>query len=191
MVTERIESLTRNHRTIRDPDKLTYFLKIGGLAVGGYERNPKLYRARPIPEGHEFKLMSEDVDHFEQLMMPAIERIPALETVGVRQWFNGIEAFTEDGSSSSARRPSFGISLSAPASMHSESPPPAAPATRLQLGFSTVSHRSICGAADIKRFRRLSRLGQPGGVRVRLRGNPTTSRSAGHTRRWRPAAPFG
>ena len=51
MVTERIEGLTRNHPTIRDPDKLTYFLEIGGLAVGGYERNPKPYRTRPIPEG--------------------------------------------------------------------------------------------------------------------------------------------
>ena len=97
MVTERIEGLTRNHPTIRDPDKLTYFLEIGGLAVGGYEHNPKPYRARPIPEGHEFRLMPEDVDHFEQLMIPAMERIPALETVGVRQWFNGIESFTEDG----------------------------------------------------------------------------------------------
>ena len=97
MVTERIEGLTRDHPTIRDPDKLTYFLEIGGLAVGGYERNPKPYRTRPIPEGHEFKLMPEDVDHFEQLMIPAMERIPALETVGVRQWFNGIESFTEDG----------------------------------------------------------------------------------------------
>ena len=97
MVTERIEGLTRDHPTIRDPDKLTYFLEIGGLAVGGYERNPKPYRTRPIPEGHEFKLMPEDVDRFEQLMIPAMERIPALETVGVRQWFNGIESFTEDG----------------------------------------------------------------------------------------------
>ncbi len=97
MVTERIEGLTRNHPTIRDPDKLTYFLEIGGLAVGGYERNPKPHCTRPIPEGHEFKIMPEDIDHFEQLMVPAVERIPALETVGVRQWFNGIEAFTEDG----------------------------------------------------------------------------------------------
>ena len=97
MVTERIEGLTRDHPTIRDPDKLTYFLEIGGLAVGGYERNPKPYRTRPIPDGHEFRLMPEDVDHFEQLMIPAMERIPALETVGVRQWFNGIESFTEDG----------------------------------------------------------------------------------------------
>ena len=97
MVTERIEGLTRDHPTIRDPDKLTYFLEIGGLAVGGYERNPKPYRTRPIPDGHEFKLMPEDLDHFEQLMIPAMERVPALETVGVRQWFNGIESFTEDG----------------------------------------------------------------------------------------------
>ena len=97
LLTERIEGLTRDHPTIRDPDKLTYFLEIGGLAVGGYERNPKPYRTRPIPEGHAFKLMPEDVDRFEQLMIPAMERIPALETVGVRQWFNGIESFTEDG----------------------------------------------------------------------------------------------
>ncbi|MCZ6720513.1 MAG: FAD-dependent oxidoreductase [Proteobacteria bacterium] len=97
IVTDRIEGLTPNTPAMRDPDKLTYFKEeIGGLITGGYEFNPIPYRESPIPEDHEFKLFPEEIEHFEQLMLPAIERIPALESVGVKQWFNGLEAFTED-----------------------------------------------------------------------------------------------
>lgn len=97
MVTERIEGLSPDVPAMRDPDNLTYFKEeVGGLIVGGYEFDPIPYRATPIPEDHEFKLMPEDVDHFEQIMLPAMKRVPALETVGVKQWFHGIEAFTED-----------------------------------------------------------------------------------------------
>lgn len=97
-VTERIDGLPRHIPTIRDPDFLTYFKEdVGGLQIGGYEFNPVAYDVPRIPEGHEFKLMEPDTDHFEPLLMNAMKLVPALGNVGVKAWFNGIEAFTEDG----------------------------------------------------------------------------------------------
>jgi len=97
-VTEKIEGLSKDTPTIRDPDHLTYFKEeVGGLAVGGYERQPIAYGEYPISEHHEFRLMPENTDHFQPLLEAATHRVPALERVGVKKWFNGIESFTEDG----------------------------------------------------------------------------------------------
>lgn len=97
-VTERIAGLARNTPTIRDTDRQTYFKEeVGGLAVGAYEFKPIPFLPDPIPQDHEFKLMPENIDHFEPMMVAACERFPDLETTGVKQWFNGVEAFTEDG----------------------------------------------------------------------------------------------
>ncbi|MFY8030344.1 MAG: FAD-dependent oxidoreductase, partial [Devosia sp.] len=44
-----------------------------------------------------FRLFDDDWDHFEQHLLQAMARIPALETTGVRQMINGPESFTPDG----------------------------------------------------------------------------------------------
>lgn len=98
LVTEKIDGLARNVPTLRDPDHLTYFKEeVGGLAYGGYELNPIPYVESPIPPDHEFKLMQENIEQFEPLLRGGVKRIPSLETVGIKTWFNGIESFTEDG----------------------------------------------------------------------------------------------
>ncbi len=98
VVTEPIEGLARGCPGVRDPDHLTYFKEeVGGLIFGGYEPNPLAYEASPIPPDHAFKLMPENIDQFEVLMRGALTRFPALETTGIKRWFNGIESFTEDG----------------------------------------------------------------------------------------------
>jgi glycine/D-amino acid oxidase-like deaminating enzyme len=43
------------------------------------------------------QLFDDDFDHFEQHMVEAIARVPALEKVGVKQMINGPESFTPDG----------------------------------------------------------------------------------------------
>jgi len=98
MVTEPIAGLRRYMPTIRDPDHLTYFKEdVGGLAVGGYELTPKAYPSSSIPGDLEFHLFQEDIDQFQPLMEGAVKRFPALTSAGVKQWFNGLESFTEDG----------------------------------------------------------------------------------------------
>ena len=49
------------------------------------------------PHDWEFRLFDDDFDHFEQHMMQAIARVPALEKTGVKKMINGPESFTPDG----------------------------------------------------------------------------------------------
>ncbi len=97
-MTEKIDGVPRHMPTIRDADYQTYFKEdVGGLQIGGYEFNPIPFDVPRIPDGHEFKLMEPNTEHFEPLLHNALELVPALSQVGVKTWFNGIEAFTEDG----------------------------------------------------------------------------------------------
>lgn len=98
LVTERIEGVTSNLPTLRDPDRLTYWKEeVGGLVMGGYEPNPKLWRDGTLPQGFHYTLLDNDVDHFTPLMELALGRVPALETAGIKQMINGPESFTPDG----------------------------------------------------------------------------------------------
>ena len=98
MVTERIEGVTSDLPTLRDPDRLTYWKEdVGGLVWGGYEPNPKPWAVQGIPEGFHFDLLTSDYDHYSQLMENAIARVPALAGAGVKQLINGPESFTPDG----------------------------------------------------------------------------------------------
>ena len=100
LITEPIDGITANLPTLRDPDRLCYFKEeVGGLAMGGYEHNPKPWiPAGGIPDDFHFQLLDEDWDQFEPLLIQASERVPALGKVGVRKMINGPEAFTPDGS---------------------------------------------------------------------------------------------
>ncbi len=98
IITEKIEGLAANAPTLRDPDRRTYFKEeVGGLVMGGYEPNPQSWMTGDVPNDWQFRLFDDDFDHFEQHMLQAIERIPALETAGVKQMINGPESFTPDG----------------------------------------------------------------------------------------------
>ncbi len=98
MVTEAIDGTSPDMPTLRDPDRLIYFKEeVGGLVMGGYEQNPIAWAEHGIPARFEFQLLDSDWDHFEPLMMQAIERVPALETAGIRTLTNGPESFTPDG----------------------------------------------------------------------------------------------
>lgn len=98
VITEKIDGLSSDAPTIRDPDRRTYFKEeVGGLSFGGYEPNPQGWTTGDVPVDFEFQLFDDDYDHFEQHMMQAIARVPALENVGVKQMINGPESFTPDG----------------------------------------------------------------------------------------------
>jgi len=99
IITEPFEGVSKGLPTLRDPDLLTYYKEeVGGITMGGYEPNPIPWGLAGIPEDFFFQLLEPNPDHFEQLMAPAIARIPALANVGVRKFINGPESFTPDGS---------------------------------------------------------------------------------------------
>jgi sarcosine dehydrogenase len=98
VITEKMDGLSSDAPTIRDPDRRTYFKEeVGGLSFGGYEPNPQGWTTGDVPGDFEFQLFDDDYDHFEQHMIQAMARVPALENVGVKQMINGPESFTPDG----------------------------------------------------------------------------------------------
>lgn len=97
MITEKFD-VPGDLPTLRDPDRLTYYKEeVGGLVLGGYEPNPLPWAENGIPEDFTFQLLQSDFDHFAQLAELAMPRVPALQSIGVRQLINGPESFTPDG----------------------------------------------------------------------------------------------
>ena len=98
MVTERIEGVSADLPTLRDPDRLTYYKEeVGGLVMGGYEPNPIPWAVEGIPKGFHYSLLNSNFEHFEQIMELALGRVPALQTAGIKTLLNGPESFTPDG----------------------------------------------------------------------------------------------
>jgi len=98
IVTEPIKGVSSDLPTLRDPDRLIYFKEeVGGLVMGGYEANPIAWASNGVPDNFQFQLLEDDWDHFEPLMEQALERVPALETAGIKTMTNGPESFTPDG----------------------------------------------------------------------------------------------
>jgi 4-methylaminobutanoate oxidase (formaldehyde-forming) len=98
LVTEPFSPALEPLPTLRDPDNLVYFrTEVGGLVMGGYERDPAPFGLDGIPAGFEAQLLTEDWDRFEELMQGAILRVPSIEQAEVKRFFNGPEAFTPDG----------------------------------------------------------------------------------------------
>jgi heterotetrameric sarcosine oxidase gamma subunit len=65
--------------------------------IGGFEPEAKPWVSpEKIPYPFEFQLLEEDWEHFEVLMNSALLRIPALETTGIKKFYNGPESFTPD-----------------------------------------------------------------------------------------------
>ncbi|MGD9279833.1 MAG: FAD-dependent oxidoreductase [Desulfobacterales bacterium] len=98
MVTDPIEGMPKDLPTIRDKDNLLYYKEeVGGLVMGGYERNGIPWAVDGVPNDFTSKLLNSDHDHFMQLSQPAMERTPCLQKAGVSKLINGPEAFTPDG----------------------------------------------------------------------------------------------
>jgi glycine cleavage system aminomethyltransferase T/glycine/D-amino acid oxidase-like deaminating enzyme len=98
VVTEQIDGADPDLPILRDPDGYTYFKEeVGGLVVGGFEPAAKPW-ADPdeLPYPFEFQLLDEDWEHFSILMESALIRVPALQEVGIKNFYNGPESFTPD-----------------------------------------------------------------------------------------------
>lgn len=84
--------------TMRDPDRLVYFREdVGGLLMGGYERDPALWGMQGIASDFNNQLLDPDWERFLPLTANATELVPALADAEVVQLINGPEAFTPDG----------------------------------------------------------------------------------------------
>lgn len=98
LVSGPIEGLPRDLPTLRDKDNLIYYKEeVGGLVMGGYERNGIPWSVHGVSDDFTAELLAPDYDHFMQLAEPAMERTPCLREAGIARLINGPEAFTPDG----------------------------------------------------------------------------------------------
>ncbi len=97
IVTEPFAGLTSDLPVLRDPDNCAYYKEDAGkLLLGAFEPNAKPWAIDGVPEDFEFGELPEDFDHFTPILEAAMRRLPALEKVGIRKFFNGPESFTPD-----------------------------------------------------------------------------------------------
>jgi 4-methylaminobutanoate oxidase (formaldehyde-forming) len=98
LVTETFDPPLQPLPTLRDPDNLIYYrTEVGGLIMGGYEREPDPWALDGVPDGFEAELLPEDWDRFDEILHNSIKRVPAMEAAEVKKLYNGPEAFTPDG----------------------------------------------------------------------------------------------
>ncbi|MDH5412045.1 MAG: FAD-dependent oxidoreductase, partial [Alphaproteobacteria bacterium] len=82
---------------MRVPDECAYYKEDAGkLLLGAFEPGSKPWGMDGIPEDFCFDELPEDVDHFAPVLEAAMNRLPILESSGIRTFFNGPESFTPD-----------------------------------------------------------------------------------------------
>ncbi len=97
LFTEALSGVHSGLPQLRDPDNLVYFREeVGGLCMGGYERDPAPWALDGVPPDFNGKLLAPDMTRFEPIMAGAIRRVPAMEEARVSRVINGPEAFTPD-----------------------------------------------------------------------------------------------
>ncbi len=82
---------------IRDPEESWYVRQErDGLILGPYEKEAQVWSVDGVPPEFGADLMPPDLDRVEHIVMAAMERIPALETGGIKSVINGPITFTPD-----------------------------------------------------------------------------------------------
>ncbi|MEX0284944.1 MAG: FAD-dependent oxidoreductase [Paracoccaceae bacterium] len=82
---------------IRDPEESWYVRQErDGLILGPYEKEAQVWSVDGVPPEFGADLMPPDLDRVEHIIMAAMERIPALETGGIKSVINGPITFTPD-----------------------------------------------------------------------------------------------
>jgi sarcosine dehydrogenase len=98
MVTEKRSDISADLPTLRDPDR-NFYLKpeVGAFAVGGWEANTVPFGASGVPFAFGRELFAGNLDRFEAIALPAAERLPVLNELGVRNLINGPIPISPDG----------------------------------------------------------------------------------------------
>ncbi|WP_022729736.1 GcvT family protein [Fodinicurvata sediminis] len=97
IVTEKMDGMGGKLPVLRVPDECTYYKEDAGrLLLGCFEPNAKPWGLEGIPDDFCFDSLPEDFEHFEPILAQAMERVPALQDVGIHTFFNGPESFTPD-----------------------------------------------------------------------------------------------
>lgn len=97
VVAERIARGLPELPIIRDPEESWYVRQErDGLILGPYEKEGQVWSVDGCPPEFGADLMPPDLDRVEHIIEAALQRIPALETGGVKSVINGPITFTPD-----------------------------------------------------------------------------------------------
>jgi len=97
LVTEPVEGLQPDLPVLRCPDDTAYIREdTGKVMVGFFEPGAKPWAMDGIPEDFAFGTLPEDWDHLGPFVEMAARRLPLLNDIGIRLFFNGPESFTPD-----------------------------------------------------------------------------------------------
>ena len=99
ILSEPLKDMKKSLPVLRDYNNCLYIKEDAGkLLVGLFEPNakPAFTNTFKVPDDFSFAELPEDFEHFEPYLIKAINRVPALENVGIRKFFNGPESFTPD-----------------------------------------------------------------------------------------------
>ncbi len=97
-LTEKTLDFDRNLPTLRDPDH-NFYLKpdTGAFAIGGWEEGTKgCWRGMP-PLDFGRELFPPEMDRLERFALPAAERLPVLNEIGIQTIINGPIPVSADG----------------------------------------------------------------------------------------------
>jgi len=99
IITEPLDNLPKNLPVLRDYNSCLYLKEDAGkMLVGIFEPNakPAFKDKGVVPEDFSFGEFPDDFDHFEPYLEKSFQRLPMLETAGIRKFFSGPESFTPD-----------------------------------------------------------------------------------------------
>ena len=99
IITEPLDKLPKNLPVLRDYNSCLYLKEDAGkMLVGIFEPNakPAFKEKGRVPENFSYGEFPDDFDHFEPYLEKSFQRLPLLETAGIRKFFSGPESFTPD-----------------------------------------------------------------------------------------------
>ena len=99
IITEPLDKLPKNLPVLRDYNSCLYLKEDAGkMLVGIFEPNakPAFKEKGIVPQDFSFGEFPDDFDHFEPYLEKSFQRLPLLETAGIRKFFSGPESFTPD-----------------------------------------------------------------------------------------------
>lgn len=108
LVTEKGLDLDPKTPTVRDPDN-NFYLKpdVGGFAIGGWDKLPRAISDPGLPVNFGRELFASNFDQFEEIILPAADRVPILNELGVQTLINGPIPISPDGEPIMGQAPSI------------------------------------------------------------------------------------
>lgn len=93
-----VQALERDLPVLRDPQASFYARREGGgLLVGPFEPAPLTWAEEHVPEDFEGRLLPSNLEQILPVLLRARERIPELDSVGLKHLVNGPDGYTPDG----------------------------------------------------------------------------------------------